>query len=85
MAPRLQRRPPPDNLYAHTSEAQEWREYIEYLQKLAYLTRDVEDVELEELPGAQGLRALRVTVDLVHGDPDHRPSFPAFATGGQPR
>ena len=59
-------------VYSHASEALEWRDYIEYLQTLGYLMPGLEDLELEEMAGAQGLRALRVTVNLVHHDPDAR-------------
>jgi hypothetical protein len=67
-------------VYAHPSEAAEWRDYVDYLQRLGYLARDVEDLELEELPGAQGLRALRVTVDLARRDVDPPNSLAGLAT-----
>jgi GAF domain len=51
-------------VYAHPSEASEYRGCIEYLQSLGYFTGEVEDVELDELQGVHGLRALRVTIDL---------------------
>ncbi|HYB44755.1 MAG TPA: GAF domain-containing protein, partial [Candidatus Methylomirabilis sp.] len=72
-------------VYAHTSEALEWRDYVSYLQKLGYLTSEVEELELEELPGAQGLRALRLTVDLAHHDDEPAPVPVATSLGRRPR
>jgi hypothetical protein len=59
-------------IYAHPSEAHEYRGYIEYLQSLGYFTGEVEDVELDELQGVHGLRALRVTIDLRNPRVDRR-------------
>jgi GAF domain len=59
-------------VYAHPSEAHEYRGYIEYLQSLGYFTDEVEDVELDELQGVHGLRALRVAIDLRNPRVDRR-------------
>ena len=59
-------------IYAHPSEAHEYRGYIEYLQSLGYFTGEVENVELDELQGVYGLRALRVTIDLRNPRIDRR-------------
>ena len=72
-------------VYAHSTEAAEYRDYIDYLQRLGYLTRDVEELELDELQGAQGLRALRVTVDLERFPAEPTGRFAAALEPGVPR
>jgi hypothetical protein len=74
-------------IYAHPSEAHEYRGYIEYLQSLGYVTGEVEDVELDELQGVYGLRALRVTIDLRNPRIDRRvaPADLQPATGASSR
>src|SRR5438445_1481566 len=47
-------------VYAHPSEAHEYRGYLEYLRDLGYIAGEVEELELEELQGVHGLRARRV-------------------------
>ena len=74
-------------VYAHPSEAHEYRGYIEYLQSLGYFTGEVEDVELDELQGVHGLRALRVAIDLRNPRVDRRVALADLqpATGASSR
>jgi GAF domain len=74
-------------IYAHPSEAHEYRGYIEYLQSLGYFTGEVEDVELDELQGVHGLRALRVAIDLRNPRVDRRVALADLqpATGASSR
>jgi hypothetical protein len=51
-------------VYAHPTEAAEYRGYLEYLNARGYVTGEVEDLPLEDLQGVQGLRALRVSIDV---------------------